>query len=93
MDFSSTIFQSDPKVAYRLVDGKAVLVHPIENRIVTLNEIASAIWIRLDGRTMKDISSEIQTHFDVDRETLKVDIESFMVTMENRGFVIRTTPE
>jgi tryptophanase len=83
------------RIAFRKIEGKMVLVNPLENRIVTLNETGTAIWGLLDGRDTDCIANEIQNAFDVTYDQARNDTCEFLERMQKMEFVVsdrRTEP-
>jgi hypothetical protein len=77
------------RIAFRKIAGKMVLVHTLEDRIVTLNDTATAIWENLDGSAVHLIASKISASFNVSEAEALKDTEEFLEYLLQRGFVIR----
>ncbi len=81
------VYVPSARVAFRNIAGKVVLVDTREDKMLTLNATATAIWERLDGRTIEDIASEISTIFEVSPEQATNDTLEYLDNMLNRGFL------
>ena len=76
-------------LAFREIDGAMVLVHPIENRVITLNETGTEVFKRLDGRTVSEIAQELERLYHVGFEGLLRDTLAFLEQLEQRRLVQR----
>jgi hypothetical protein len=85
------VYQPAPRVAFRSIDGEMVIVHPLENQLLTLNPTGSAIWERLTGgRTIFQIAAELEVLFEVPLEQVTADTLAFIEDLERRGLVTLT---
>jgi hypothetical protein len=73
-------FKKKPNCVSRKVDDELVIV-PIKDDLAemdylyTLNETASFVWNRLDGKTsLRRIAKELTEHYDVDYDTASEDV-------------------
>jgi len=78
-----------PRVAYRQIGDQVVVVDPVDNRLLTLNETGSAAWLALDGRTVGEVASRIAQQFEVDPETAVADVKHLLQGLLDRGLVTR----
>ncbi len=73
------IFQKNPEIVYRIIDGNAILVSSKDDKIMSINEVGTRIWDLLDGKTtIKEIIVKITEEFDVDQDTAKDDVQEFV---------------
>ena len=77
-----------PNVAWRVLDGAAVLVAPSSPAIQTLNEVGTLVWQLADGRGLGEIVDAVVNEFDVERTQASADVESFVQALEGRGLLI-----
>jgi hypothetical protein len=75
------------RAAYREIKGKVIIVHPLQEKIFTLNETGSAIWMAMDGRTVNDIASQVASAFQVDQAVSYQDTVAFLEDMMARGLI------
>ena len=65
--------------------GKSVLLFP--EGIVELNETAQEILARCDGRALSDIARALAEEYEVDLETLAVDVREILADLQRRKLV------
>jgi|ERR1051326_342821 hypothetical protein len=84
----------DPRTAWRVYDGQAVLVSPHDSTLHTLNEVGTVIWAAADGRTSaRAIAARVSERFDVDAVTAERDTVMFIDELERRGLLaVRDAP-
>jgi len=90
MSASDQVYLPHPRAAFRTIDGDVVIVHTLENTLVKLNETGSAIWQRLDGRTVEQIAAELEELFEVGAAEARADTDAFLAMLLERGFVERS---
>ena len=81
-----------PNVAWRVLDGAAVLVAPSSPSIQTLNEVGTLIWQLADGRPVAEIVDAVVNEFEVERIQASADVESFVRDLEGRGWLVSRPP-
>ena len=83
-------FQRSPRVAYDVLDGHAVLVHPDAVEMLTLNRTGTLVWERLDGRLdAAALAAELDSQLDgVTAEELESDIAAFLASLLGEGLVV-----
>lgn len=74
-------------VAYRKIAGQVVIVQPLDDNMLTLNETGSEIWGMLEGDSVLEIAEKMATLFDVSREEALADTKEFLSQMINKGLV------
>ena len=78
----------NPRAAWRVYEGEAVIVSPEDSTLHTLNPVGTLIWQAADGRTALDaIVGRVCETFDVDRATAARDAAAFVELMERRGLL------
>lgn len=75
-------------VAWRVIDGTAVLVVPGSPTILTLNEVGTKVWELADGRPESEIVAAIVNEFEVTRSQAEQDVERFMTEMQAKGVLV-----
>ena len=75
----------NPRIAARVVDGKALLVVIDNKQLHTLNEVATRIWELCDGRSVGAIADVIIEEFNVDRSSALQDIQKFLIELRRVG--------
>ncbi len=84
---SEDVFAPSSHVAFRKIADQFVIVQPLKDSMLTLNETGTAIWGMLDGRNVDTLAIEISSLFDVSYETSLKDAKGFLEDMQNRGLV------
>jgi hypothetical protein len=80
--------EQNPKAAWRVYDGEAVIVSPEDSTLHTLNAVGTVIWEAADGRTaMEAIVARVIEAFEVDRATAARDAAAFVDSLCRRGLL------
>jgi len=75
-------------VAFRELEGEAVLVHLGTNRIYSLNPTGTRFWELLAaGDGVSDIKAQLLREFDVDAKQLESEIEALLASLTSEGLV------
>ncbi|HET7340729.1 MAG TPA: PqqD family protein [Methylomirabilota bacterium] len=78
----------NPRAAWRIYDGEAVIVSPEDSTLHTLNAVGTLIWEAADGRTALDaIVGRVCEAFDVDAATAARDTAVFVDALTHRGLL------
>jgi hypothetical protein len=91
-------YVKDPEVVTRKIAGETIIVpmkHTVEDlkAIFTLNEMASLVWGRIDGRTTAgELVSSIYREYCVAPETVVKDVVNVLTFLENSGLVRLNQP-
>ncbi|KPK40700.1 MAG: hypothetical protein AMJ78_06935 [Omnitrophica WOR_2 bacterium SM23_29] len=81
-------FIRNDDIAWRIIDGEALVVSPKSSLIYPLNEVATRIWELLDGkRTVFDISSIICDEFEGDTAVIQKDVVDFIQDLLKGGLI------
>ncbi len=83
----TVVYIPNPRVAYRKIGGRFVLVNIEDNNILKLNETGSEIWSSLDGRDINEVAAHVREVFDVSQEEALSDVRDFLEDMQKRGLV------
>lgn len=85
----------NPRAAWRVYDGEAVIVSPDDSTLHTLNPVGTLIWEAADGRTpIGGIVDRIVGEFEVSRESAHRDALGFIDLLCRRGLLtLSDTPE
>lgn len=83
------IFPNNDKIAYRVIDGEAVIINLKNNELNILNPVATFIWEQLDGHTLiNEIVKRLVEEFEVDYKTAKRDCMDFISKVIDKEIVI-----
>lgn len=75
-------------IAWRVIDGEALVVSPKDSLIYPLNDVGTRIWELLDGkRTVSDIASIICGEFEGDGKAVQDDVMDFIEDLSKAGLV------
>ena len=75
-------------VAFRIIEGEAVLLSLEAGVYYTLNEVGRVAWELLDGRNSTDaVVSAICTEYDVEEETARRDVDELLNDLVNEGLI------
>jgi Coenzyme PQQ synthesis protein D (PqqD) len=78
----------NPRAAWRVYDGEAVIVSPEDSMLHTLNPVGTLIWEAADGRTaLEAIVARVCDAFEVDRATAARDTSVFVEQLCSRGLL------
>jgi hypothetical protein len=78
----------NPRAAWRVYDGEAVIVSPEDSTLHTLNPVGTFIWEAADGRTaLAVIVARVCEAFDVDRAVAARDATAFVEQLSRRGLL------
>lgn len=79
----------NPKMAWRVYDGEAVIISPDDSTLNTLNAVGTLIWEAADGRTpVSAIVGRICEEFDVEAEQAERDSAVFIEKLCQRGLLM-----
>lgn len=83
-----TILNRVEGIAWRVIEGEAVLVNVRSDEVMHLNPAASFLWSSLDGRlSLEDIAKNITEEYDVDLDTALDDAVDFAGNLVEQGAV------
>jgi len=81
----------NPKLAWREIDGEAVIISPEDSHVHELNETASLIWKSADGKHSADeIARVVAESYDVGLAAAKADVEELIEALSTKGLLART---
>lgn len=79
MELLDKKFLRNKNVAWRVIDGEALLVHPSTSIISPLDEVCTRIWELVNGeRTGRDIASVIEIEFAENLSVIETDLSVFL---------------
>jgi hypothetical protein len=80
--------QRQKEVAWRLIDGEAVIITPSDSTMHSLNESGTRIWELINGnRTLGEVAEAVQVEFDVDADRARKDTLWFVECLAKKGLV------
>jgi Coenzyme PQQ synthesis protein D (PqqD) len=73
-------------IAWRLVEGEAILVNAKRDEVIHLDPVGSFIWSKMEGdTTLQEIAQDLTEEFEVDLETAVQDSIEFAGDLLERG--------
>ena len=85
----SALWQKNPILAWREIDGEIVIVSPGDSVLHELNETGSFIWKQLDGRRQSaEIAAGLAAEYDVKPEEALRDIEALLGELASRQLLV-----
>ncbi len=76
-------------LAYRMLGGETIVMSAGDSTLFSLDEVASFIWQRADGRTpLSSIVNGICDEYDVEPETARRDAEEFVSGLAAQGLLV-----
>jgi len=78
----------NPRAAWRVYDGEAVIVSPDDSSMHALNAIGTAVWQAADGATsVGAIITRLAAELDTPAELVERDVTTFVVQLASRGLL------
>lgn len=83
---------NEKNVAFRIIDGEAIVVNLKKSNFHTLNPVATFIWNNLDGKTqVQEIIKNISNEFDVEPDLARKDCLEFLNDLLNEGLITKSS--
>ena len=88
-DFSlESKFQRQKDVAWRMIDGEAVIITPADSTMHTLNDVGTRIWELMTGtRTLREVAGVLCVEFEVDKDRAEKDTLWFAECLAKKGLI------
>jgi hypothetical protein len=78
----------NPRLAWREIEGRVVVISPEDSVVHELNETASFIWKHADcGRKLTEIVNLLSHEFGVESAQAKTDTEELLALLSKKGLV------
>ena len=77
-----------PDIAFRVIDGQAVIVVPATQSMHTLNEVGTFIWQQCDGKSVDEIVRLVVAEFDVKPSAARKDLDSFIRDLVDKRVLV-----
>lgn len=86
-----TYYIQNADVAWRVYDGEAVLVDPVDSFVRQLSRTGSHLWEFLEkARSIEQCAKELVEHFDVEIIQARLDSDEFVRTLLEKNLLTRT---
>lgn len=78
----------NPRLAWREIEGRVVVISPEDSVVHELNETASFIWKHADrGRSVNEIANLLSLEFRVEASQARSDTEELVQMLLQKGLV------
>lgn len=90
---TSVYIAQHPLTAARELAGEMLVISSRDSRLLTLNEVGTAIWKAADGRTTLDdiVQRVVCAEFEVDVPAACADAEQFVQELADAGVLVVST--
>jgi hypothetical protein len=79
----------NPDTPARTIDGEALVITPTDSRLHALNETATFVWDRAQGRqTLESILGELMSTYAVSEKEARADVEAFVNEAVDKGLLL-----
>lgn len=78
----------NPDVAYRVIDGEAVLVDSKAGTTFVLNAVGSCVWTALENATLDELVVRVRQEFSAEDADARADIEDFLSRLDEKRLVL-----
>ena len=75
------------RVAWQVLDGKAVLIDLERSTALGFNATGSFLWERLPGSTPEDLAAALTGAFAVEQSQADTEVAGFLELLRARGYV------
>ena len=78
----------NPRAAWRVYDGEAVIVSPDDSTMHALNAVGTAVWKAADGATpLATVIARLAQESETPAELVERDVTAFVVQLASRGLL------
>ena len=84
-------FKVDPeKVAFRFVDGEAILINTATSYYYSLNPVGAFLWRLLseESRSLADLATAVSEEYGQTQESVTADIQHLLDHLKAEGLVV-----
>jgi len=79
------VLARDENVAWRVIDGEAIILSAEDSSVHSLDEVGTRIWEMADGKkTIKEIIEALLEEYDVEFDQLKQDVIDFVNELKSK---------
>lgn len=81
-------YRQNKEIAWRAIEGEAVLFDTAQGMMRQLNPLATALWERLESeQTAAELVAFVTAQYEVAEDRARADVESFLTTLSERRLV------
>ncbi|MBI2058210.1 MAG: PqqD family protein [Nitrospirae bacterium] len=78
-----------PEIAFRIIDGEAVVITPKDGVMHTLNHVGTALWKMLEKKpTRNDLVDSLVEAYEVTPAAARKDVDGFVAELMSKGLVL-----
>lgn len=86
MNILDDVLKRNEDVAWRIIEGEALVINPKDSMTYPLNPVGSRIWELLDGRRSgKEIAGIIDEEFEGNKLAMEQDVAEFLKKLLDKG--------
>jgi hypothetical protein len=86
---ATTVWQKNPILAWREIEGKTVIISPNDSTLHELNDTGSFVWRQIDGRRpTAEIARQLAAEYDVSLEDARRDTEALQQELVSRRLLL-----
>jgi coenzyme PQQ synthesis protein D (PqqD) len=86
--------ERNPKLAWREIDGEAVIISPEDSHVHELNETASLIWKHADGKqSVDEIAARVATEYEVAIQVARADVRELIAALSAKHLLLAPKSE
>ena len=84
----SSIPEISPGIAFRIIEGEAVLVNPENKMIYVLNHTGAFAWRKIDGNiNLEEIARDLSLEYQATASDTEKDLLELFEGLSNRGLI------
>jgi predicted DNA-binding transcriptional regulator len=76
-----------PDIAWQTIGGEPVIMNLARGLVVGLNPTGALVWSLLEERDEEGLARAVTERFEIDEETARADVRSFLALLLERGLV------
>jgi hypothetical protein len=92
VDLSNKVILRNEDIAWRVIDGEALLVDPKDSLIYPLNGVATRIWGLLEEKnSCQEIIAVLEEEFAGEKAMMREDVLDFIKDLLEKGLALEKT--
>lgn len=85
-------YHQNREIAYRAIEGQAVLFDTTQGMMRQLNPIGTELWQQMESeRTIDDLVGWVLAHYEIDEPRARRDVEQFLSALVDRNLLITSS--
>lgn len=82
------VYRRKEKLPWQQIDDQVIIINPQQQKVHELNEVASFVWQKLDGKnSLTQIVAELPHEFEDIPVSAAVEVEQLMDDLHSEGLV------